>query len=256
MYILLALIVLAQSIGLGATIYNNTVTDTGDTLFFSVAPYSEIGDVIQVSGTERFATRAWVQFFNGGTSGAFDATFRIYALGLSSGSPVGGQIGSDYMVKNQTAPRLASFDIAFDMSNIMVPGQFVFTVSVTNVVGGADLGLNLFDPPTVGSSANAFLITRDASGFSESTLPGNDANLYFQMTASDVISPEPSTIVLVSMALMGALLGRPRGPSFRGFADPLKGMVIPSGIHRLNQLNLRQTRAVKTHTAGALRGRA
>jgi hypothetical protein len=202
----IALITLAHSVALCSTVYNNSITDTGDTIFYSVGPYSEIGDVIQLAGTERATTVAQVQFYNGGAAGSLDAILRFYALGPSPSSPVGAQIGPDFTALEQVAPGLASFGVTFDTHGIIVPDQLVFTVSVVNVIGAADVGLNLFDPPVTGSSDNLFLLTRDANGFARSAVPNSDGNLYLQLEATAV--PEPSTLVLAGLALACMLAGR------------------------------------------------
>jgi len=78
---------LLASVALHAsTVYSNTTTDTGGTVFFSTGPYVQIGDNITLAGTERSANSATAEFFNGGSgSGTFDATLRFF----NAGSPVG-----------------------------------------------------------------------------------------------------------------------------------------------------------------------
>ena len=72
---------LALSAAWGTPIYNNTTTDTGDTLSYAANGFVQIGDQLQLAGTDRLATLARVQFFNDGQAGSFDATLRLFSVG-------------------------------------------------------------------------------------------------------------------------------------------------------------------------------
>jgi hypothetical protein len=182
-------------------VYSNTLTDTLDTVFFSVGPYSGLGDQVLLAPGDRFATGANVQFFNNGEDGTFDAILRLYQVG----SPVGAQIGSDFTVAGISAPALGVFNVAFDTANTVVPDELIFLVYLTNATAGLDLGLNMFEPPTVGSSDNTFML-RDAGGFAQ--LGTNAENVYFELDAS---TPEPGTFAMLGGGLLAAILaGRRR----------------------------------------------
>jgi len=181
-------------------VYNNTTTDTEDTLIYSVGPYTEIGDQIHLGGTDRYATTATVQFYNNGdTAGTFDATLTL----LNVGSPVGSVIGT-YTVTNIAAPLggVSGFNVDFTGLDTTVPDDLIFVVSVANQTGTLDLGLDLFEPPTVGSSDNTFLIVNDGSTYST---PATDhENVFFELQASTAPTgvPEPSTMVTIATALI------------------------------------------------------
>jgi hypothetical protein len=64
----------------------------------------------------------------------------------------------------------------------------------------------MFEPPTLGSSDNTFLIVGDASGFSQAASASE--NVFFQL--SDSAAPEPSTFTLLGAALAAAGLWRSR----------------------------------------------
>ena len=180
-------------------VYNNTTTDTGDTLTYSVGPYTEIGDQIQLGGTDRYATTATVQFYNNGDSaGTFDATLTL----LNVGSPVGSVIGN-YTVTGISAPLggVSGFNVNFTGLNTTVPNDLVFAVSVGNETRGVNMGLDLFEPPTVGSSDNTFLVVSNGT---YSTLATDDENVFFELQATTAPTgvPEPSTMVTFATALI------------------------------------------------------
>jgi hypothetical protein len=200
-FTLLFLLALNTGIAPATTLYGNTQHDQGDTLFYSSGAYSELGDQILLVGDSRNLTSATLQLFNGQSAGVFDATLRFYLVGSGVGVPVGSPFGAPVTLLDQSAPALSPFDLTFNLPGISVPDQFILTLAVTNVRGGADLGLDLFDPPQVGSSSSTFLITKDASGFARTFTPNNDANIYLELTGV----PEPATGRLTAVLLLAAL---------------------------------------------------
>jgi len=58
---------------LATIVYDDTTTDTGDTLAYVANGFTQIGDQVHLAGTDRLATSATVQFFNFGAAGTFDA---------------------------------------------------------------------------------------------------------------------------------------------------------------------------------------
>jgi len=55
------------------TVYDNTITDTFNTVFYSTGPYAQIGDLVTLGGVDRILTAASVQFYNNGDTGTFSA---------------------------------------------------------------------------------------------------------------------------------------------------------------------------------------
>ena len=188
-----------------ATIYDNTTTDTLQTYVYSAGAYTQIGDSITLGGTARTLTDASVQFFNLATAGTFSATLRFF----NPAAPVGTQIGSSYLASGLSINSQDILTVTFSGLNLLVPNNLVFTVAISNVTGGADLGLNAFEPPLTGSSNNAQIITStdNVNFLAESTIAGQ-GNLYLQLNASDV--PEPATITLAGGAIMALLILRKR----------------------------------------------
>ena len=186
---------------MATTVYSNTTTDTGDTVFYSVNAASELGDQILLGGTNRVATSAMVQFFNNGSAGTFDATLRLFQVG----SPVGAQIGGNFVVSGIVSAGLDVINVTFSSLNVLVPNNLIFTLSVGNLLtaGTMDLGVDMFEPPTIGSSDNTFMIANQ-SGYK--SLTTNNENVYFQLAADPV--PEPASFALLGGGMVLLLLAR------------------------------------------------
>ncbi len=187
-----------------APVYNNTSTDTFDTLVYSTGVYTEIGDQIHLAGTERSAIGAKAQFYNLGSTGSFDATLKLY--GLVAASPGVGSLLGSYTAVNQSVAANATLDVNWLLAGLALPDDLIFTVTVGNSSSGVDLGLTVFDPPTVGSSSNQFLIVKGSGGFAQASTFGGHDNIYFRLDASGVGSvPEPGTAGLVFLAMLPLL---------------------------------------------------
>ncbi|MBN8730413.1 MAG: hypothetical protein J0L64_07735 [Acidobacteria bacterium] len=194
-----------------AIVYDNTVSDSGQTIFFGEGPYSEIGDSIVLGGSERRLTDATVQFYNSGGEGTFDATLRFYLAGVPVGAPWGG----DYTAFGILAPEFGVFDVTFSNLALDFPANdLVFTISIANADSVLYLGLNLFDPPfSPGTSDTGFLIVADDQGQFSAPSAGDNSNPYFQLQAESAGTstvPEPNTWALAATgaALLAALRAR------------------------------------------------
>lgn len=192
-----------------APVYNNTTTDTFDTVVYSTGVYTEIGDQIHLAGTDRVADGAAVQFYNLGSSGNFDATLNLYRLD-SNNVDVGTLLGS-YTAANMFLAAGGLLEVSWLLAGLNLPDGLFFTVSVNNFSSGMDLGLTVFDPPTVGSSSSQFLIVKGASGFAQASLGNGHDNIYFRLDATSANPiPEPGTGGMVSLAMLSlfAIRGR------------------------------------------------
>lgn len=191
-----------------AIVYDNTVNDPSETIFFSEGSYSEIGDSIQLSGTERRLTDATVQFFNLGGEGTFDATLQFYLAGVPVGAPWGG----GYTATGILAPELNVFEVTFSNLALDFPSSdLVFTISIANADSELDLGLNLFDPPfSPGASDNRFLIVADQQGQFSAPAAGTNSNPFFRLEAESgsAAIPEPATGGLTVLAFLMLAAGR------------------------------------------------
>lgn len=190
----IALFILACASGARAdttVLYSNKATDTGDTVLYSVGPYTALGDQIQLF-SPGLATQAQVQMYNNGNAGNFDAELNFFQVG----APVGSELGS-FDLTGIASVGSDVINLTFDLGTILnVPQDIIFTVSVSNLSPGMDLGLDMFEPPTVGSSDNTFMIA--GSGGLYSQLPSNDENVYFQLSGTgSAAAPEPASLALL-----------------------------------------------------------
>jgi hypothetical protein len=206
-----ALLMLGCASGAHATIlYDNTTTDTFDTILYSLGPpYTALGDQIHLisAGT---ADQAKVELFNNGDAGTFDAELDFYNVG----SPVGSLLGS-FDLTDISSIGSDVIDLTFDLgAGLTVPQDLIFTVTVSNMSSDTmDLGVDMFEPPTVGSSDNSFMIAESGGVFSQ--LGTNSENVYFQLSGTGGAStPEASSLTLLGTGLlvigMGALRSRTR----------------------------------------------
>jgi len=182
---------------LASLLYDNTSMDTGDTLLYSVGPYIALGDQIQMVSAGN-ATQAMVQLFNNGGAGTFDAELDFFEVG----SPVGSFLGSASLT-GISSVGLDVLNLTFNLgAGIMLPQDLVWTVSVSNASTGMDLGVDFYEPPTVGSSDNSFMIAA-TSGPSYSQLTTNSEDVFFQVSGTAQSStPEASSLVLMTGGLL------------------------------------------------------
>jgi hypothetical protein len=194
------------------TIYNNAITDQSSDVTFSTGPHQQIGDSITLGGADRTLTSADVQFYNElGASGTFSAILRFFNTG-DQVTPVGSQIGGNYKLDNLPIAALSSATISFSNLNLLAPDNLVFTLEVLNTSTGIDLGVELFDPPTTGSSDNSSFIVKDTT-FTTSSAPVGYGNLYLSLdaTTTGTATPEPSTgLMLGVLAILAMAALRPK----------------------------------------------
>jgi hypothetical protein len=203
-FVLSALLALPAT---ASTIYSNVTTDTGDTLVYKSNGFTEIGDQIHLAGTERFGSQATVQFFSDGSAGTFDAVLRLFQLG----SPVGLQIGPDFIVTGYSAPSDDVVNVPFSLLGTLLPDDLVFTASISSASPGVDiLGVDLFEPPATGISDNTFAIAKTLSGYA--TVVTANENVYFALQASSSAStPEPASFGICLGGLVLFAWARRRG---------------------------------------------
>ena len=197
-------VLLALSSASGAfagLLYDNTTVDQSHTLIYSTGPYTGIGDQIHLVAAGN-AVSALLQMYNNGGAGTFDAELRFYQVG----APVGAQVGGTFTRFNVASAGGDVIDLQFALGGLAMPQDVIFVTTVINFTDGMDLGLNLFEPPALGSSDNTFLIVADNTGFSQAA--SANENVYFQLSDSAV--PEPATFSLFGAGLAAAGLWRRR----------------------------------------------
>jgi hypothetical protein len=200
--IIIAAAVLFPALTFGSiAAYSNTTTDTFTDISYIANGFSQIGDEITLAETGILATAATVQFYSNGSAGTFDATLQLFNIG----SPVGAQIGPDFVVTGIPVtgdPAGDEVNVTFSLPNLSVPESLIFAVSISNQSAGVFVdGLELYDPPTLGSSNPSFAIATSGSGLN--TVSTTD-NLYFELDGTAV--PEPRTVVLAGSALVALVL--------------------------------------------------
>ena len=199
---LLMVLCLVTGVCRAGPVYDNTSVDTFNSVMFSTG-YAQLGDQVHLAAPSQLASLE-TQFFNLGGDTTFDATLRFYMTGTLT------QIGASFTVTGLSIGAFESLNVAFlDLGGLYVPADVIVMLSIGNLSGDGDLGLNLFDAPTVGSSSNQSYFADAGAGLvEESTLSGID-NVYFRISAVPTATqdvPEPSTIWLV-LAVMPGLVG-------------------------------------------------
>ncbi len=193
--LLLALTAAAVASPAASILYDNTSTDTGYSVFYSASGVSEIGDRLQLTGAATVGS-VTTQFYNGGSDATFDAILRFYEVG----SPVGAPIGGPYTVTGVSIGGSASQNVTFAVPGVAIAQDVIVTLAVLNVSAGGDIGVNFFDPPSLGSSSNGFYITFDGTDFAQAYTNLDLDNVYFQIASAEV--PEPGTAGTVFAVLV------------------------------------------------------
>lgn len=226
---LFALTLACAGVAPAGIIFDNTSFDTLDSVFYSVGPYTAIGDGLTLGGVDRRLTIAEAQFFNNGSSGTFDATLKFWAL---TNSTVGAQIGVDYVRTGLAINATDILTVQFSSLDLTVPNEIAFSIQITPITGALDLGLNIFNgsggagsAPDVGSSNLSQILVNTGSGLVAGNTPAGSGNLYFLLTAEQPV-PEPSTIFLVGSAVLA--LGAFRKRSRRVLRIPLEPSTTPA----------------------------
>jgi hypothetical protein len=210
---LLVVLCLVTGVCRAGPVYDNTSVDTLNSVMFSTG-YVQLGDQVQLAAPSHLASLE-TQFFNLGGDTTFDATLSFYMTGTLT------QIGSSFRVTGLFIGAFESLNVAFsNLGGLDVPADVIAMLSIGNLSGDGDLGLNLFDGPTVGSSSNQSYFADAGAGLEEvSTLSGID-NVYFRISAVSTPTPtqdvpEPSTIWLVLALMPGLVCLRQRQVAWR-----------------------------------------
>lgn len=183
-------------------VYDNTSSDTLNSVFYSAGPYAQIGDRVQMQSASRVAS-VQTQFFSLGVDATFDASLQFYSVSGAIYTPIGAAVQRSGIAIGADQVHNVDFDIA---GGVDLPADLVLMLSIANVSSGGDIALNFFDPPTVGQSSNEFFLTDDGTGLAEASTFADIDNLYLRIVTVNAV-PEPGTAWLV-LAPLAALVRR------------------------------------------------
>ena len=199
----------------GVVVYSNT-----DTFVAQFNPGTvEVGDEITLGGTDRFITAFSFEYFGANFGGSEMAKVRFYK---NNGRPstAGPPMPSEIMYDSGTFPIGATpaatlnFNQADLNGGILVPNNFTWSVTFSGLGGSALAGVNLYNPPLIGSSFSDYW-QNDGDVWGLQTNANFSINFGSQFEASAV--PEPSTVAGLSVAtglfLMLRVINRRSGGS-------------------------------------------
>ena len=198
----------AAAWGQAAVVYDNTRFDLGLSLNYAANQLEEAGDQVSFPATPGGSlplNGASFEIFNENASDTLtNATLRLYRVMDSTLSTL---IGS-FTLPGATVNAGSIGLLTFTLPDVVVPGEIVWTLEFSNSSG---LGLNLYNPPVIGSSNPASAWFRTTGGTLQENVfasdpPERNFNATF-LTASAPV-PEPSTLVLIGLVLAGGLLWR------------------------------------------------
>lgn len=187
--------------------YDNTGTDTGLTVFYSSTGATQLGDRVMLSAPST-VERVETQFFNNGTDASFDAELRFF----DPSTPTPSLIAPAFTVSGLSILSGESLTVSFTgLGGLALPQDLIVMFAVTQVSAGGDLGLNLFDPPTVGSSDATFFLSDSGTGIVQAATLLDMDNIHLSISTMAAPVPEASTSLLLVCGLLGlALLSRRR----------------------------------------------
>jgi hypothetical protein len=165
---------------------------------------NEFGDQIRlIDGIERLVTQFKFEYWTShGISGDEKLQVKLYDNAGIDGSP-----GTVLYDSGQFSIKSGYNTVTLDGLDVNVPDSFTWTVQFTGVQANENLGLLLYDPPTVGSSYNDFW-EKTGGVWGTKTLPETVANFSAKVTA---VVPEPTVMqygLLTGVAGLVAFLRR------------------------------------------------
>jgi len=188
-------------------VYDNSVNDW-------VSGYSstnEFGDQIKLAGTSRTVSKFTFEYFGVGadTGGTATVTLRFYLNDVLSGGYYGPGTPlwtSDPFTVSPTGRSTLIYDPnIFIGKDGLSADEFTWTVQFTDLTGGGTWGLDIYSPPTVGSSYNDYW-EFDALG--EWLLKTNRFDVPMNFAARVEAIPEPNAVVLGLAGALAILLFR------------------------------------------------
>jgi hypothetical protein len=195
-------------------VYNNTANSLD--AYHGMGGSLEFGDEIVMDGfgTQLLLGIKLFEFSYTTTPGFVESTaktgwLRFYALNGDSILPPGGSVPSNRPGSLLIDPvKFVLYDgggYVIWPTSFVAPRRMAWTVSFEGLAPGEDVGLDLFDPPTVGASGHDFWV-REPSGWQlrEISHGAIHANFYARVLAI----PEPGVLSLGGLAALGWMVSR------------------------------------------------
>jgi hypothetical protein len=185
----------------GQSIYNNTTTDTGNSL--TLVNGETLGDEIVMGNSSPFDSVTGISFELYSVESAFvseDVQMEVYLL-QNNGTPFNGYATPNTVLYDSglfsletpqqfAGSNVGTVDDTFS-SPVTVPQDFTLAVEVTGLSGSDSLGIELFDPPTVGSNYGDYWLNTGSWGLYTNSVP-----TAFGAQVEGTASPEPSVGIL------------------------------------------------------------
>ena len=182
-------------VSFGAVVYDNTTPGGTNNAYYGST--FEFGDQVNLAGTDRTVTDfSFYSQLNAAVLGSQSVVFRFYANDGTAGAP-----GSLLFTSDPQAMALGSQTFTVSGLAVTVPNSFTWTVTFSNLAGGDDAGLLIYNPPSTGSSLNDFWQKDGGGAWSLMQVNGGltPANFAARVTAV----PEPGVFAL---GVLGALV--------------------------------------------------
>lgn len=209
-FIALLVLAITATTAHASIIYDNTTTpviwSTGGEQVVLFIQDDEGGDEINLSGTSRVVTQIDLYLYADTTAvTTADTQVRFYANDgpFDSVSNEPGTLLWDSGVLNDLSYSPGLNVTSFSVPDILVPDTFTWTVQYSDSTETNNLGIAVYDPPTVGSSGDWVWLFFPDPDDPDSYWYGGDpaANLGARVYAKSV--PEPSTLLLFGAGLVG-----------------------------------------------------
>jgi hypothetical protein len=175
-----------------AVIYDNTSSTFANTV---ITGPNQIGGEVLPAGTDRIVTLLGIGVYS--QHAATTATLQafLYANDGAGGQP-GTQLWQSATMTGVPITGAPNDLIAFAVPNVAVPGDFTWTLQITNGAGPFSVGLPGYGPPSVGSSP-VFIWSGQPGSWQK--IGSQSSPVY--VLASITAVPEPTAMLLLSVGL-------------------------------------------------------
>ncbi|HVY69594.1 MAG TPA: hypothetical protein VHH73_06670 [Verrucomicrobiae bacterium] len=185
-------------------VYNNTANPSGD-FNASYSSAFEFGDEVALQGVGRTLTDFQFEYFGSLTEDA--SKFMLLSIYKADGTSPAGSPGT---LLFQTDPiqvhnGFQSVELS-GISGVTLSDDIIWTITPFGINNSADkVSLLLYDPPTIGSSANDFW-QKDASGWTRTVLNNSSGSAIANFGAKITVVPEPTAGQLLMLGGVGYLV--------------------------------------------------